>query len=138
MKLDNAVLTLVGDGDERESLEKFAHDNGLSDRLKITGFTRNVKEHLESADVYVSASTIEGLPFNIMEAMSAKMPIVASNVKGQKDLLPSDCLYELNNEEQFVNLVRATTLGAREYDIEKYKIESVLSQNVKIYLDVIQ
>ena len=138
LKLDNAVLTLVGDGDERESLEKFAHDNGLSDRLKITGFTKNVKAHLENADVYVSASTIEGLPFNIMEAMSAKMPIVASNVKGQKDLLPSDCLYELNNEEQFVNLVRATTLGVREYDIEKYELENVLSQNVGIYLDIIQ
>ena len=137
-KLDGATLTLVGDGDEREALEKFARDNGLSNRLKITGFTKNVREHLEGADIYVSSSTIEGLPFNILEAMSAKMPIVASDIKGQRDLLPRDCLYELNNEDQFVDLVRSTQLGEREYDIEKYKIESVLAQNIGTYLDMIQ
>lgn len=138
LKLDNAILTLVGDGDERESLEKFASKNKISNRLVITGFTKNVKEHLENADIYVSASTIEGLPFNIMEAMSAKMPIVASDIKGQCDLLPSDCLYELNNEEQFVSLVKSTPLGEREYDIEKYKLDSVVLENVSIYLHKMQ
>lgn len=138
LKLDNAILTLVGDGDERKNLEAFASKNGISDRLVITGFTKNVKSHLENADIYVSASTIEGLPFNIMEAMSAKMPIVASNIKGQKDLLPKDCLYTLNDEEQFISLVRKTELGKREYDLEKYKLDRVFCENVRIYLDKIQ
>lgn len=138
LKLDNAILTLVGDGDERETIEKFAKENGISDRVIITGFTKNVKEHLESADIYVSASTIEGLPFNIMEAMSAKMPIVASDIKGQRDLLTSDQLYSLNNEEEFVALVRKTALGEREYDLEKYKIDNALPKNVSIYLDKIR
>ncbi len=138
LRLVSATLTLVGDGDERENIEKFARENGISERLTITGFTKNVKEHLESADIYVSSAIIEGLPFNIMEAMSAKMPIVASDIKGQRDLLPSDCLYELNNEDAFVELIRSTRLGEREYNIEKYSLDRVLYENVRIYLDKIQ
>jgi len=133
-ELPNAYLTLVGDGAEREKLEKYAKKHGLQNRFCITGFTKNVRSYLEKTDVYVSASTIEGLPFNIMEAMCLGLPIVASDVKGQNDLLEKDSLYELNNLQAFVNAVKNTALEKREYETDKYKLESVLDNNMKIYL----
>lgn len=135
-RLDNAHLTLVGDGAERESIEKYAKENALENRIEITGFTKDIKKHLENADIYVSASVIEGLPFNIMEAMVAKMPIVASDIKGQSDLLPSECLYPLNDENAYVELVKKTSVGRREYDVDKYKLENVLNENVRLYLSL--
>ena len=132
--LPNATLTLVGDGDERRSLESFAKKNGLSDRLKITGFTSEKQAYFESTDIYVSASSIEGLPFNIMEAMCFGLPIVASDIKGQRDLLPSDCLYEYGNEQAFVKAVNEKELKSVEYDTEKYELENVIDYNLEIYL----
>ncbi len=137
-ELENARLTLVGDGDERKNIEKYAKKNGVLNRLEITGFTKNVKFHLENADIYTSASTIEGLPFNIIEAMSAKMPIVASDIKGQRDLLPKEQLYSLNDMEAFVKLVKSTPLDVVDYDIKKYKFETVFNKNVDLYISTLE
>lgn len=132
--LENAHLTLVGDGDERESIEKYAKENGLSSRLTITGFTKNVKAYLENSDVYVSASVIEGLPFNLIEAMIARMPILASDIKGQRDLLSSNCLYPLNDMNAFVDALKNVSLESIDYDIDKYLIDNALNENMSIYL----
>ncbi len=132
-RLPDANLTLVGDGKERKSIEALAKKLGVADRLKITGFTKNVYEHLNNSDIYACASQIEGLPFNIMEAMYVGLPIVASNIKGNRDLLPDSCLYTLNNEEEFINCILKTSYDRVSYEIDKYKLENVLDENMKIY-----
>ena len=132
--LPNYTLTLVGDGDERENVEKYIKKEGLQDRICITGFTKKAYEYILACDIYVSASKIEGLPFNIMEAMYLKKPIVASNIKGQSDLLPKNSLYTLDNMDEYVNLIKNTNVKRVDYDIEKYKLENVYSENMEIYL----
>ena len=84
--------------------------------------------------MYVSASTIEGLPFNIIEAMSASLPIVASDIKGQRDLLPKECLYPLNDEDAYVELVKNICQKNQDFNIEKYKLNVVVEKNVNLYL----
>ncbi len=135
-RLENARLTLVGDGDCREELEGLAKKLGVENRLIITGFTKNVREYLLNTDIYVSASRIEGLPFNILEAMGASLPIVASDIKGQRDILPSESLYPLDDEDAFVELVKRTSLEKREYNLEPYIKENILKNNVELYLNL--
>lgn len=132
--LPDYTLTLVGDGDESKKLKKLIKSKGLEQRVKITGYTKNVYQYIEKADLYVSASEIEGLPFNIMEAMYAKMPIVASDIKGHRELLPKDCLYDLNDEKAFLNAVSSARLVEREYNLQAYKIGKVLPENMEMYL----
>lgn len=129
--LPECHLTLVGDGGEREKIEKYARTHNLSDRLTVTGFTKDVGEYMKEADLYVSASTTEGLPFNILEALKSELPIVASHVKGQSDLLPSECLYEMNDIDTFVSLVE--NAKPMSVDISKYEIQNVLNENMEIY-----
>ena len=133
-KLENVHLVLVGDGDERKNIESYARKHNLSNRITITGFTKDVKRYLSEADMYVSASTIEGLPFNIIEAMSASLPIVASDIKGQRDLLPKECLYPLNDEDAYVELVKNICQKNQDFNIEKYKLNVVVEKNVNLYL----
>lgn len=133
-ELADFTLTLVGDGDCRGEIEEFVAENNLSDRVFITGFTKQAYEYMAGCDIYVSASSIEGLPFNIMEAMYLKKPIIASDVKGQCDLLPRDCLYQLNNMEEYLCLVRSKSTDSVEYDIEKYSLENAMKENMEIYL----
>ena len=134
-KLPNATLTLVGDGKERQNLQKLAQKLGVEKRLIITGFTKDVYKYLLNSSIYVCASQIEGLPFNILEAMYVGLPIIASNVKGNKDLLPQDKLYELDNEQELVNKILSSQDSKEIYDVEKYKLENVLGENMKIYTE---
>lgn len=135
-RLENAHLTLVGDGDERAHLELLAKKLGVEHRITITGFTREVGKYLLNTDIYASASKIEGLPFNILEAMSVGLPIVASNIKGQRDLLSDEMLYPLNNEDAFVHKIETLGLQRRAYNLQKYTREVVIPKNVDLYLNL--
>ena len=73
------------------------------------------------------------MPFNIVEAMSARLPIVASDIKGQRDLLPPDCLYEYGNEDEYVKLVMDKSLEKISYDVNKYSLDAVIEENMRIY-----
>ena len=131
--LKNADLTLVGDGKERKRLEKLIKKLRIDDRVRITGFTKDIGRYLAETDIYVSASSIEGLPFNILEAMEAGLPIVASDIKGHRDLLPKDCLYELNNQDEFVKKIEKAFENKVKYDVEKYRLKNALKNNMEIY-----
>ena len=129
--LPECHLTLVGDGGERKAIEKYAKKHNLSSRLTITGFTRDVGKYIKDADLYVSASNTEGLPFNILEAIKANLSVVASRVKGQTDLIPDEFLYAPNDIEAFVNLVK--NAKPQSIDIEKYEMKNAFPMNVEIY-----
>ena len=86
-KVPNAKLWLLGDGDEREALEELAFSLGLSDSVLFFGNVDNPRDYMRDCDLYVSAAQSEGLPFNIVEALSAGKTVLASNVKGNKDIL---------------------------------------------------
>jgi glycosyltransferase EpsD len=135
--LDNCSLTLVGDGDERDTIEAYIKKEGLEQRVFITGFTKEAYEYIKGCDIYASASQIEGLPFNIMEAMYLNKPIVASRIKGHTDLLPSTALFTPGNISEYVSLIRNNIQKREEeWDVDKYRLENVLKENMKIYLSV--
>lgn len=129
--MPDTTLTLVGDGKERKAIEKFLKKEKIQDRVRITGFTKNVGDYLSQADLYVSASKIEGLPFNILEAMYSGLPVIATNIKGQCDILPIECLYSVNDMDSFLSLINKKVVA--EYQIERYALSSVLSKNMEIY-----
>ena len=132
--MENARLVLVGDGPMRKSVIKRAKRLGIEDRVEITGFTRDVYPYLEKTDIYVSASSIEGLPFNIIEAMFSSLPIVASDIKGHRDLLPKECLFDFNNIYSFKEAIALSKSQESNYSIEKYSLDKVLKENISIYL----
>lgn len=84
---ERVKLLLPGDGALREACMDFCRDNGLSHRVRFPGQVHDMPLWYAAADVAVSSSRSEGLPFNIMEAMYFGLPIVASEVKGHTDLL---------------------------------------------------
>ena len=84
---ENVVLVLSGDGPLREKCQRLSVQLNLTDRVVFPGWTDDVGQWYRAADVHLSASRSEGLPFNIMEAMYMGLPVVASAVKGHVDLL---------------------------------------------------
>lgn len=79
-------LVLPGQGVLREACMALAEELGVADRVLFPGQVQMAPWYA-AADLAVSASRSEGLPFNIMEAMYCGLPVVASRVKGHTDLL---------------------------------------------------
>ncbi|NND01343.1 MAG: glycosyltransferase [Acidimicrobiia bacterium] len=72
-------LIIVGDGPERVRLVELADELGLSDRVSFAGFRRDPSTYFRRAQAFVMASSREGLPFSLIEAMcSGTIPIVTS------------------------------------------------------------
>lgn len=134
-------LMLVGEGTERETLEAEIRKRGLEASVFLTGNREPVFPYLAATDLYVSASRSEGLPFNLMEAMSCGLPVIASDVKGQNDLLHAyhGSLYPPDDMEAFCRAVREAVAsgkrgcGAVSYPtLEHYRLEAVFAENLQL------
>ena len=84
---EQAVLVLCGDGEELERAKALAERLGLGDRVRFPGRVEDMPRWYRMADAAVTASRSEGLPFNVMEAMHLALPVAASDVKGNNDLI---------------------------------------------------
>lgn len=84
---EQIYLLLPGQGSELEACRQLSQALGVSHRVRFPGQVSDMPVWYAACDVVVSASRIEGLPFNLMEAMYYARPIVASDVKGHHDLL---------------------------------------------------
>lgn len=84
---ESAFLVLAGDGQMREMCRQYAAEKGLSGRILFPGYVRNIPDLYARSQVIASSSRIEGLPFNILEAMYMKKPVVATRIKGHTDLV---------------------------------------------------
>jgi len=86
-----AVLILVGDGPDRESLDLRVRQLGLSDRVRFTGRQplAKVMEWLRVGDLFALVSSYEGFPCALSEAMSAGLPAVVTDIPGSSQLIDS-------------------------------------------------
>ncbi|MEA2271016.1 MAG: hypothetical protein QOC64_3626, partial [Solirubrobacteraceae bacterium] len=84
MRTPGAQVLLVGDGPERARVERSARRLGIGDRVHVTGFIAHerVPSVFASADLLVLPSRYEELGTVLIEAMQARLPVVASRVGG--------------------------------------------------------
>lgn len=82
-----ARLVLVGDGEERATLEALTLEQGLHDRVIFLGMRKDVSEQLGAADLFVLSSISEGIPLTLLEAMAAGLPCVATRVGGIPEVI---------------------------------------------------
>jgi glycosyltransferase involved in cell wall biosynthesis len=83
----DALLLLVGDGDDREHLEQHAHDLGLARSCLFLGYQEGVAAWYAICDAVVLTSASEGTPVTIIEALAAARPVVATAVGGVPDVV---------------------------------------------------
>jgi glycosyltransferase involved in cell wall biosynthesis len=86
----DALLLLVGDGDDRERLEQGAHDLGLARSCLFLGYQEEVAPWYAICDAVVLTSASEGTPVTIIEALAAGRPVVATMVGGVPDVVDED------------------------------------------------
>ena len=78
---------LIGDGEERTALEARVRTCGLEHRIHCTGYIPDASELLPAFDIFALPSAKEGLPYVLLEAGCAGLPVVASNISGNSDII---------------------------------------------------
>ena len=85
-RVPDAILALAGREEETgPSLHALVQRLGLTDRVRFLGATDDVAGLYAASDVYVHASTSEGFPNAVIEAMAAGLPVVATDLPGIRD-----------------------------------------------------
>ena len=84
-------LVILGEGEERERLEKLIEQLNMKEYIKLYGFRKNPYEYLEKAKLFIMTSLYEGMSNAILEAMCCGLPIVSTDcLTGTKDILAPD------------------------------------------------
>lgn len=105
-------LLLVGDGPERETLQRQAEALGLEPRIHFLGWRGDVPSLLKLADLLLLPSRWEGMPNVLLEAMAAGKPTVTTRVEGAEEILgplATEQLIELGDGPAFQKRVLAMT-----------------------------
>jgi glycosyltransferase involved in cell wall biosynthesis len=82
---------LVGDGPERDALQLQAKAAGVADRVHFPGHCTEVERYYAAMDVYVNCSLSEGLSQSLIEALSAGLPLVVTDVGDSRHVADGEC-----------------------------------------------
>jgi len=87
LKIDNVQLTIVGDGPDESLLRNMAKDLGIMENVAFKGRQEDIVSELNSTDIFVLPSLSEGMSNVLLEAMACGLPVVATSVGGNQDLI---------------------------------------------------
>lgn len=99
-KRQDAVLLLLGDGDDRKMLENKVDSLNLQDKVIFAGSVCNVQDYLNAMDVFAFPSLYEGMPLSILEVQANGLPCVISDTV-PPDVFLTDLIHPLSlNDEK--------------------------------------
>lgn len=104
---ENAVLMLVGDGNDRKKIEEKIHALHLEDKVMLLGVRSDPEKYYQAFDVFVFPSEYEGLGIVLIEAQTAGLPCLAS-----ADIIPQDA--KVSNLLKFIPLSAGAKHWAKE------------------------
>ncbi len=83
------TMTFVGEGEDRDSLEKYSREEGLTDQVFFAGAQGQdkIQNYYNSADIFALPSFAEGVPVVLMEAMSKELPVISTYIAGIPELI---------------------------------------------------
>lgn len=133
-------LLLVGPDENSGRFQKLVKKYKLEKNVHFLGTRSDIPELLHISDVAVSASKREGLPVNLIESVYAGLRIVATDCRGNRDIVKSSkgFLISKGDEEDFKNKIIDTRWGIDPYrkisrSALKYSFNEVKEKNYKIY-----
>lgn len=139
-------FVVIGDGEARNSLEQSLREQVPELDIHFAGVVDNPAEVMRSADCFISTSRWEGLPYAVLEAMAHALPIVATDVTGNRDLVEhkqTGLLFALDRPEQAArallrllenqDLARAMGHRGRLRVQAEFNLERMTLQNSALY-----
>ena len=144
------LLLICGQGSLRNSLENLVKQLSLQDKVQFLGVHSNISEIMNVADGYVMSSAWEGMPGVLLEAGATGLPIVATDVSGNQEVVVDGKTGFLVPPQNFAALAKAMEMMmklparerqqigelGREYIIANYGCEQGLKRWTKLYVQL--
>jgi len=109
-RLECFRFLFVGEGPDEKRLEALIRSANLAQTVQVLPWCDNPWKIYAGLDILLIPSRFEGVPLVMLEAMSRKLPIVASNADGMADLLPQQWLFRFGDHQALVDrLVRVSS-----------------------------
>lgn len=138
-------ILLPGAKSNVEKYQALAESKNISSNVNFMGYRRDIEKLVAMADVSVSTSRQEGLPINLIEAMAVGNPVIATDVRGNNDLVEdgkTGFLVRLNDSEKMTKRI-LELYGDREKAFEMgrqgmrsasiYSEENVIKEMISVY-----
>lgn len=144
--IPQAELWLIGDGPLKEELINLTIENGILDKTKFLGSRRDIPDLLKKIDIFALISLSEGLSIGILEAMASGIPVVATRVGGNPEiveegvtgfLVPTQSPEEL--ADKILSLIKnadlANSMGSkgRKRVLDFFSIQFMVKQYMALY-----
>jgi glycosyltransferase involved in cell wall biosynthesis len=131
--LPNARLVILGEGRERNRLERL-----LGPNMTMPGFRKNIKDYYQAFDLFVCPSRREPLPLVMLEAFDAGLPIVASTADGCRELIEEygGDLFPIGDIQVLAAILRKHVSAPRPRiarDLSPHFIENVNRTIIEVY-----
>jgi glycosyltransferase involved in cell wall biosynthesis len=143
---DDIKFLIIGKGSLQKELQIYARTLGIESKVFFTGHRHDVQELMHDMDIFMMTSLYEGMSNAIMEAMLAGLPVVASDVGGNSELVvhgETGFICPLNDAEAFAEKVlfflqngkQAVEMGekGKKRMISEFGIEKMVKETESIY-----
>jgi len=143
-------LEFVGDGPLKNNAEQVVNELGLGKKVIFSGIQRDIPDRLFASDIFILSSRWEGLPLSILEAMSAALPVVATNVGGVPETIEDGCtgyLVETGDTNALAHKLellikddhKRNALGAqgRKLYEEKFALKRMIDETEQVYAQIL-
>jgi len=145
-EIDNLILIIIGDGPERQDLERIANLSCCSERIEFLGIRKDVPDLLRNAFAVWLLSEREGMPMTVLEAMASGVPVIATDVPGINELVQNEVnglIVPINDSQTVAEKTKRIIIDAQLRNnlikcgletAKKYSLEIILNQHIKLYM----
>ena len=145
-QMPNTKCIVIGDGEDGEELQNRIISLGLQKSVFLAGFIPDAEKLLKAFDIFVLPSVKEGLPYVIIAAMQAGLPIIATNIGGIPDMIEHEkngLLIRPKDPENLADAIldlvknkeKRQTLGieARKISETNFKLRDMVDETIALY-----
>ena len=120
-KNNNVRVLLCGDGPLKNDFEKYILENGLGEYVYFVGHVENddMPKYLAASDIYVSTSLSDSTSISLLEAMACGLPVVVTNIDGNKDWITNGDNGFLVSKEDHHQVYEKLTLLLNDSDLRE-------------------
>lgn len=142
---DQTYYVICGRGPLMDTNKKIAKELGIEDRVIFAGYRMDVYNFYKMADLFLFPSFREGLPVAVMEAMASGLPVIATKIRGNLDLISGEDVKLLNpmdvvgfSEEikKYLQVSLAMKVGVENQSKSKeFEIKHIMQRYKEIYFE---
>jgi len=126
---------IFGEGEQRKELESLIVDLSLQNKVILGGFLKEASTYLKGFDVFILSSLSEAMPFSVIEAGFAGLPIIATSVGGIPEIITNGengLLIDSNSEKNIENAIKTLLENPISRENFSHKIHDFVKENYNL------